>query len=147
MAHFPRDVYLIFTYNNDGNVNGVYVGSSTNVVNRLKQHIFCGKNDHQKDLHSYMKTGNYFCIVVDSFDHVSSIEYEWIRFFEQMTKIPVFNISKDKMESKKENTDVELKRKAKKIIMAISKAELFGLNTRNLKTIFKSDQFIELLEK
>lgn len=89
---FPKSIYLIFPYADDGTIAGVYVGSSGNAAERIKRHV----NDRhsQLQMHDLMRKNGYDWIVVDVI-HKSDelhLEFDWMDFFRQKTDLHLFNI-------------------------------------------------------
>lgn len=93
MAHYPRKVYVIFPFNSDGTIAGVYVGSSY----RVKERIECHKGDHQSkhmvELHDLMRENGFKYQIIDEIGdwRETHIEYDWIDFFKKKTTMKVFN--------------------------------------------------------
>ena len=94
MAHYPKKVYVIFPFNEDGSVAGVYVGASSRVNERIKchrcTHIPQGK---QTLLHDLMRNNGFNYLVIDVINHwhENHIEYDWMDFFEHRTNLMLFN--------------------------------------------------------
>ena len=88
----PRKVYAIFPLNENGEIAGVYVGSSANVKERIKHHLQTyGMN--QNELHELMRKNGYmYCLLNSILEHKEShFEYDWIDFFDKCTSLRVFN--------------------------------------------------------
>lgn len=98
-AIYPREVYLIFPFDEQGKIAGVYVGSSCCVSTRIYGHLTikgydtCGE---QKELHELMRKNGFAYEVVDKIDkwQNSYIEYDWVDFFLNNYEIRVFNSHK-----------------------------------------------------
>lgn len=91
---YPKKVYVLFPFDDEGLIAGAYVGSSENVNERLRIH----KNTHeghgkQDQLHELMRKNGYTYAVVDEIKsfHETYIEFDWIDFFQKRTKLAVFN--------------------------------------------------------
>lgn len=91
---YPKQVYLIFPFDENGKIEGVYVGSSNDVRSRVKNH----RNDHhssgkQKILHDLMRKNGYDYLIVDEIKsfHENHVEYDWMDFFIKNTTFQLFN--------------------------------------------------------
>lgn len=96
MGYGQKDIYLIFPYDKDRNVAGVYVGSSRQLKMRLNRHKhgnkFDPENDPQRELHKLMRENGFECIRVDTADFKTKWkEYIWIDMFCKYTNLRVFN--------------------------------------------------------
>lgn len=88
--YFPRQVYAIYPYNEQGEVAGVYIGSSQNVRERFGNHL--SSKHTQDELHRLMNEFGYTFQVLDTehnYDE-TQLEYDWIDFFIK-SKAKVFN--------------------------------------------------------
>ena len=91
---YPRYGYAIFPYDENGDIAGVYVGSSCNVTKRVNGHMATKtNNDAQKELHELMRKNGYGVVELyvaykrnDSFK-----EYMWMDIFIKYSKYKVFN--------------------------------------------------------
>lgn len=94
-GHYPKEVYLIFPFDENGNAAGVYVGASSWVEERIRNHLYSGKSepDNQKEAHLLMKENGFSYTVVDTIEDFNEthIEYDWIDFFLKNTDLRVFN--------------------------------------------------------
>lgn len=90
----PRKVYVIFPFDYEGKVAGVYVGSTKDPRQRLVNHL----NDYgaqQWELHNLMRENGFKAYVVDTIDDYeeSHIEYDWIDVFKHfLPDLKIFNV-------------------------------------------------------
>lgn len=73
-------VYAIYPKDKDGNIAGVYVGSSENVERRIRSHTNRHRNDTQYELHFLMRKNGFEFEVLDSINCPDEMykEYMWI---------------------------------------------------------------------
>lgn len=91
---YPRKVYLIFPYDECGNIAGVYVGSSSRVKERIEEHLRNSDNyENQRNFHELMiKNGFAYGVVDEIEDYLCGhLEYDWANYFLENTNIKVFN--------------------------------------------------------
>lgn len=96
----PRFVYVILIYDNSGLIpEGVYVGSSHNVKQRIDIHKNDRCTDSQRLFHELMRQRRYEVWVVDEISSIqeSHLEYDWIDFFSKNTLFEVFNVRKNQL--------------------------------------------------
>ena len=76
-----RFVYAVYPFDHDGDVLGVYVGSTWDVATRITGHL--GTYKTHKDLHDAMRNNGYFVAVLDVFkpEGGNVVEYDWINCF------------------------------------------------------------------
>lgn len=92
--NYPKKVYALFPYDENGNIAGVYVGAAKSPERRMKGHRYSkdglGKQD---ELHQLMRKNGYTYAVVDEIDHWinNHIEYDWLDFFVKKTNLKIFN--------------------------------------------------------
>lgn len=95
---YPRQVYLLFPYDEFGDIAGVYVGSSHNVARRMDYHFSdrSTKFRKQRNLHKLMRDNGFSYVVVDTIENedFSYIEYDWVDYFLQNFNVRVFNSKK-----------------------------------------------------
>lgn len=91
---YPKSVYAIFPFDSEGNVAGVYVGSTWNLKERIRchigTHVELGK---QTLLHDLMRNNGFICVnigIIQNFKE-AHIEYDWIDFFQNRTNLNLFN--------------------------------------------------------
>jgi len=92
-------LYAIFTLDAEKQVDGVYIGSTNDLAQRIRGH-FKNKNtekiEAQRELHDRMRAGDY---VIRRLNSVSFQErwqeYDWIRFFRDYTPLKIYNILVD----------------------------------------------------
>ena len=99
---FPRWVYAIYPLDENGNITGVYVGSSATPHDRVKRHCYSIHDDKQFELHSLMRTnGYYYCLLekITEWDQRVN-EYLWIKHYMEKG-MKVYNILTDCHEGKK----------------------------------------------
>ena len=88
----PRKVYVIYPFDDSGEIAGAYVGSSWHINVRIKSHVWKNTTPPHKEFHELMKKNGFAWqeldeILVFSEKHK---EYDWIAFFKSQ-KIRVFN--------------------------------------------------------
>lgn len=92
---YPKEVYLIFPYDENGIIAGVYVGSSCFVSFRIAEHRYTTENrkDDQKELHKLMRDNGFTYLIVDEIKswHESFTEYDWVDYFAKNYNIKIFN--------------------------------------------------------
>lgn len=97
-AIYPREVYLIFPYDEFGNVAGVYVGSSSWVEERIRRHLYDFNNEfiNQRELHELMRKNGFALAVVDNIENYkeSYTEYDWVDYFRNFYDMRIFNSAK-----------------------------------------------------
>lgn len=96
MGYKRKDIYLIFPYDKDLNIAGVYVGSSRfsdiRIDCHLHEHKYDPENDHQRELHELMRENGFEYLKVDTADFNSKWkEYIWIDMFCKYTNLTVYN--------------------------------------------------------
>lgn len=92
---YPKTIYAIYVFDENGDVIGVYVGSSENVKQRILAHRTTTKA--QQELHELMrKNGFNFQLlgVINEYEE-AHLEYDWVDFFTHMG-VKVFNTLKYK---------------------------------------------------
>lgn len=92
---YPKKVYLIFPYDENREIAGVYVGASIHPKTRIQQHIGGAGNEYenQKEFHKLMKENGYtYCVVdeIEDWEH-SCIEYDWVDYFRKVIGLKTFN--------------------------------------------------------
>ena len=133
---YPKEVYLIFPYDEDGIIAGVYVGSSCSVSWRIAEHYYATENrqDNQKELHKLMRDNGFTYLVVDKIKslHESFTEYDWVDYFAKNHNIKIFNSSK----VGRVNRDwLRLKKPQEKVHFLIDKdREFFMASSRKAST-------------
>lgn len=91
---YPKKVYALFPYDENGDVAGVYVGSTHDPEERMRIHKNTPKgHGKQDDLHELMRRNGFFYVVVDEYSHCSNshIEFDWLDYFLKRTNLRVFN--------------------------------------------------------
>ena len=93
---FPMYGYAIFPYDDNGEIAGVYVGCTHNLVMRMNSHRNAPpKNDTQRELHALMKRNGYEVIQLFEVEVKERfLEYLWIDIFDRYSKYRVFNKAK-----------------------------------------------------
>lgn len=88
----PRKVYVIYPFTNSGEIAGAYIGSSWNVVLRLRNHICCTATKAHEEFHDLMRRNGYAWQELDDIPTFSDRykEYAWIDFFKKQN-VRVFN--------------------------------------------------------
>lgn len=73
-------VYAIYPKDENGNIAGVYVGSSENVERRIKHHLNRMKKDPQPELHELMRTNGFTYEILEAMEDFRENykEYKWI---------------------------------------------------------------------
>ena len=97
VTHYPKKVYIIFPFNEQGHIVGAYVGASFNVRRRLQCHLGTHCNQGlQTELHDLMRKNGFAYSIVDCIKtYVENyVEYDWIDFCERKLKLHVFNNQK-----------------------------------------------------
>lgn len=91
---FPRYVYAIYPYNQNGQYAGVYVGSTKDVRERIRLHLAKKKEDPQQELHDLMRQNGFEYEILDEVKGMSErdAEYKWVHHFLKFGVIQVFNI-------------------------------------------------------
>lgn len=89
-----KKVYAIFPFDEDGEIAGVYIGSSQNPLTRVRNHRNT-KDGHGKQdtLHELMRKNGFTYIFVDDIKTFKDahVEYDWIDYFIKQTNLTVFN--------------------------------------------------------
>lgn len=91
---YPKKVYALFPYDDEGKVAGVYVGVSQNLKNRMRVHKNTQNGKGKQDrLHELMRRNGYTFKIIDEVRRWEDghIEYDWIDYFLKETNFPVFN--------------------------------------------------------
>ena len=92
---YPRKVYLIFPFDDNGKVAGVYIGCSHNPVARMELHIREKPlpRKEQNELHRLMRDNGFLYGVVDEIPTYTEqyIEYDWVDYFKQNYGYRIFN--------------------------------------------------------
>ena len=91
---YPKKVYALFPYDEQGNIAGVYVGSSWKPKERVRIHKNTPNGKGKQDrLHALMRTNGFSYLIIDEIPTCNDtyIEFDWIDFFIKRTKLPVFN--------------------------------------------------------
>lgn len=92
-GYLPRTIYAIFPKDENGNIAGVYVGSTfTGLRHRIAVHLG-KKSSHQKELHNLMRTNGFVYQSLETrvFPEDFDLEYDWIDYFLKKTNLRVFN--------------------------------------------------------
>lgn len=96
---YPRLVYVIFPYDEEGKVAGAYIGSSANMQWRMVNHRCqkAGKGEKQDRLHELMRKNGCAYKILDVINcvHENHIEYDWINLFAKYTNFEIFNTQTD----------------------------------------------------
>lgn len=93
--NYPRYVYAIYPHDEDGNIAGVYVGTSQNVEQRIRLHRSTNcYGESQFELHQLMRKHGYSYEVLDSIrgTYENYKEYKWIEILSKKYS-KVFNKS------------------------------------------------------
>lgn len=87
----PREVYAIYPLDENGNIAGVYVGSSGDMENRFSVHL-TSRGKFQSELHNLMRQNGFTFQILDHIpnEEKNHIEYDWIDFFSHID-IRLFN--------------------------------------------------------
>lgn len=90
-----RFIYALYPFDTDGNIAGVYVGSTYKISRRMANHRNNNKcHLNQKELHELIEKNGYCFQVIDEYVGYDSIrEYDWIQFFE-LQNVRLFNTRK-----------------------------------------------------
>ena len=96
MVRERKDIYLIFPYDKDRKVAGVYVGSSKWLRVRINSHKDTYRHrpedDPQRELHEMMRENGFELLKVDTVNEFTKWrEYVWIDMFCKYTNLRVFN--------------------------------------------------------
>lgn len=88
----PRKVYVIYPFTDSGEIAGAYIGSSWNVVLRLRNHVCCTVTKAHEEFHDLMRRNGYAWQELDNISTFSERykEYAWIDFFKSQN-VRVFN--------------------------------------------------------
>ena len=81
--NYPREVYAIYPYSDQGGVAGVYVGSAHDVHSRFKGHLT--SKTGQTELHDLMRRNGFTFQLLGTIKDYSesNLEYDWIDFFKK----------------------------------------------------------------
>jgi len=87
----PRYVYAIYPLDGSGDIAGVYVGTTSNIRCRIKNHI--STKGQQTELHKMMRENGFMYQIVETISEYEDrhLEYDWIDFFKKKTHLMVFN--------------------------------------------------------
>ena len=91
---YPKKVYILFSFNEQGLIAGAYVGSSANVQERIRIHKNTQDGHGKQDqLHKLMRKNGYTYVVVDEIETCKDtyIEFDWLDFIIKRTNLTVFN--------------------------------------------------------
>lgn len=88
---YPRKIYAIYPFDENGNIAGVYVGSSFDYEERIKGHFFSRKVE-QEYFHSLMRTNGFTFQLLGDIQDVreNHLEYDWMDFLNK-SGVKVFN--------------------------------------------------------
>lgn len=91
----PRYVYAIYPFDEDGKIAGVYVGATSNIRCRMKNHV--NNMRQQQELHGMMRENGFTYQILETIKEYNDrhLEYDWMDFFKEKTPLRVFNISDD----------------------------------------------------
>ena len=90
---YTMTIYAIFPKDKDGNVAGVYVGSTHGTLKeRINMHLI-DKHPSQKELHELMKTNGYIYQSLESRVGWGNrdLEYDWVDYYLKKSNLRVFN--------------------------------------------------------
>lgn len=89
----PLYGYAIFPLDKNGNVAGVYVGSTGCIKQRITGHIASKKVDPQRELHNLMRENGFKVIELYKVDKYENrwLEAVWMDIFSKYTNLKVFN--------------------------------------------------------
>ena len=93
-----KKVYALFPFDEDGEIAGVYVGSSQNPLTRVRSHKNTQDGHGKQDvLHELMRENGFTYIFVDDIKTFKDahVEYDWIDYFIKQTNLTVFNNAVD----------------------------------------------------
>lgn len=89
---YPRKTYLIVVYDRSGIIpEGIYVGSSYDVKQRIQNHLHDYSISTQQKLHELMRKRRFSVWILDDNADLNS-EYDWIDFFKKKTNFSMFNV-------------------------------------------------------
>ena len=91
---YTLTVYAIFPKDKDGDIAGVYIGSTFGKLElRIKNHLRFDKKPNQKELHNLMKNNGFIYQSLESKLEWRnrSLEYDWVDYYRQKTNLRVFN--------------------------------------------------------
>lgn len=92
---FPRTIYAIYPKDEQGNIVGVYVGSTSRPLEkRIRGHLCCASEcPKQKMLHELMKKNGYILQKLEVFNKFQDrhLEYDWVDYFIKKTDLEIFN--------------------------------------------------------
>lgn len=92
----PSYIYVIYPFDDKGNIAGAYVGMSACVQQRMIQHCE-SKDKNQQELHDLMNENGFTFQILDVVKTMDDthLEADWIAFFDDLN-IRTFNIMKKK---------------------------------------------------
>ena len=90
----PRIVYAIYPHDENGNIVGVYVGSTHDLKRRLQIHMADRTTKgEQVTLHNLMRENGFDYQKLDTINEFKErhLEYDWIAYFKEKTNLKVLN--------------------------------------------------------
>lgn len=91
MHSYPRLVYALYPFDENGLIAGVYVGSAHDLEKRIGTHL-TNHGGNQLELHELMRNNGFSFQILDFVPNrtLSHIEYDWIDFFSRVN-LRLFN--------------------------------------------------------
>lgn len=92
---YPKLIYAIYPKKQNGDIAGVYVGSTSHLNVRITGHLR-SQSPEQSEFHKLMNENGYSVQILGQIldRDEAHLEFDWIDFFDKLTDLHVFNIDR-----------------------------------------------------